>query len=200
MPLTDLKINFGPPGKNAVNDDPGGSIGDFLDLDTTLDPPPAEDKPSSGWGTKKPSRGAAPKPSPLPKPPAPPVSKAQQKEVAEELGALVQMAALFWSVKDPVCSGALSDQSAEIATALTKLLSRNPRLLAMLRGSGWMGEWGALFLAVKPVATAIYRHHLAPPDEEDDTDDGFDPTAPRLADFPAYIPRAQNLVGNASVA
>lgn len=130
-------------------------------------------------------------------PPVPLVTKQMEREVRDELQALVSMAALVWSVPDPHCGTVLSDQSKAIAESLVGVLKKNPRLLASLRAAGWFGDWVALFMALSPVLKAIYAHHLGPKEEEIPSD-GYDATAPRLADFPAYLPRTG--VGNATVA
>lgn len=145
-----------------------------------------------------------PEPAPVPPPrrtplraaPPPVVTKQMEREVRDELQALVGMAALVWSVPDPQCGTVLSEQSKAIAEGLVGVLKRNPRLLASLRAAGWMGEWVTLFMALSPVVKAIYTHHLGPK-EEAVYDDGSDPTAPRLADFPPYFPRG---TGNPIVA
>lgn len=147
----------------------------------------------------------APSPPPPPRkntrpttgPPTPLVTKQMEREVRDELQALVGMAALVWSVPDPHCGTVLSDQSKAIAESLVGVLKKNPRLLASLRAAGWFGDWVALFMALSPVLKAIYAHHLGPKEEEI-TDDGYDHTAPKLADFPAYLPRTGT--GNATVA
>lgn len=186
MPLSDLKINF----SNTTEKNPSTEVLDDLPpVDTTLDPPPATDD-------TPPKRGR-PKVTPL-KPAAPPVTKAQQKEITDELDAFVRLASLAWSVRDPLCGTVLNEQSKQISAALAQVLARNPRLLAMMRGSGWMGDWVALGMAITPVARAVYAHHLAPADEEIEHTDG-NPSAPQPVEYPPYIPRVAS-VGNAAVA
>ncbi len=123
-----------------------------------------------------------------------------EREVRDELHALVSMAALVWSVPDPHCGTVLNEQSKAIAESLVGVLKKNPRLLASLRAAGWFGEYVSLFLAISPVAKAIYAHHLGPKEEETTDDEyGYDTTAPRVSEYPPYLPRTTG-VGNATVA
>ena len=175
MPITDLKIRLEKAPKIEPEIDQGSPL--------AADPVPedygeAADTPTPPPPPRRRSPSAA----------VPTITKAMEREVREEIEAIVTMAALMWSVPDPVCGPVLSDQSRAIATSLTALLRRNPRLLASLRAAGWMGEWVQLAMAVGPVVNALYHHHIATGEDQEDTDHG-DITAPRLADYPAFIPR-----------
>jgi hypothetical protein len=189
MPLTDLKINLGTAPETAPEFD-RPTEPEFSGF--TPDPFPTDYGEAADYpiAPPPPKRGA-PRPAAVPT-----ITKAMEKEVREEIQALLTMASLMWSIPDPECAGVLHEQSRQIAESLTALLRRNPRLLASLRAAGWMGDWVQLAMAVGPVASAIYRHHMVPKPEEETDYDG-DPTAPRVADFPAYIPRG---TGNATVA
>lgn len=161
-----------------------------------FDPSPSDDGPGIHEPIAAPPRRGRPPIPPL----VPPVTKQQEREVRDELDAIVKLAALAWSVPDPECGGVLNEQSAAISASLVNLLKRNPRLLASLRGAGWLGDWVALVMALTPVCRAIYSHHLAPKEFEQSEDypDGFDPTAPRT-NYAAYL-RRPNGVGNSQVA
>ena len=189
MPITDLKINLDPgPESGPEMDRP--TAPEFAGFDA--DPFPTDYGDAADIPVPPPpkrpgvARGAS----------VPTITKAMEKEVREEVQAILTMASLMWSVADPECGGVLHEQSRQIADSLTALLRRNPRLLASLRAAGWMGDWVQLAMAVGPVASAFYRHHMAPKAEKAPDYDG-DPTAPTFPDFPGYIPRG---TGNASVA
>jgi hypothetical protein len=122
------------------------------------DPPPGEGKKTRRGGGGKP-------PAAKPRQSAASIARVE-KEVAEELTSYMEMAALTWSLRDPVCATALSDQSKEIAEKLTKILARNARLLEWFRQSTSIGDYLLLFHAVAPVLKAVYAHHVVKPEEE----------------------------------
>lgn len=183
MPITGLKI-FSDTGEeflpeNAPQIDPELPPDPF---DLSPDPEPSDDGPGIHDPVPPPPRPG--------RPPVPAVTRQVEREVREELDAILRLMALAWSVPDPSCGSVLSDQSTAIAAALTALLKKNPRLLASLRGAGWLGEWVGLAMALTPVVRAFYAHHLAPPIPEQETTTDGDPTAPRSrTDYAAYLPR-----------
>lgn len=166
---------------------------EYTGFDT--DPEPSDDGPGIHEPVAPPPRRGRAPVTPL----YPPVTKQQEREVRDELAALMKIAALMWSVPDPECGGVFNEQSAAIAASLTNLLKRNPRLLASLQGAGWLGDWVGLAMAITPVVRAIYAHHIAPKETEQSEEypDGYDPTAPRT-NYASYLPR--NGVGNSQVA
>jgi hypothetical protein len=185
MPLAGLKI------RTELSPDMDTELSPDMDTELLRDPIPADE----------PAGMTDPVPPPVRRSkgytgaPVPAITRTVEKEVREELDAIIKMAALAWSVPDPVCGGALNEQSQAIAAALTNLLKRNPRLLATLRSAGWLGDWVAFGVAAMPVIKAINRHHFMPAQDKDSPDD---PTAPRLAEFPAFLPRSGT--GNTTVA
>ena len=190
MPITDLKINM-ETGPESAPEFERPTVPEFAGFDA--DPFPADYGDAADIpGPPPPKRPGAPRPAAVPT-----ITKAMEREVREEIQAILTMASLMWSVPDPECGGVLHEQSRQIAESLTALLRRNPRLLASLRAAGWMGDWVGLAMAVGPVASAVYRHHMAPRDEKANTGYDGDPTAPTEPYFPGYLPRG---AGNATVA
>lgn len=115
--------------------------------------------------------------------PARPATAKIRKEVAEEIQAYLEMAALAWSVRDRCCAEVLSDESKKIADKLTDIIARNPRLLAYFRNAGVLGSWVQLYMVCKPVVDSVIAHHVR---HEIGTgeENGID-----LAAFPAYTGR-----------
>lgn len=104
-----------------------------------------------------------------------------RKEVAAEIETYILMAAFPWSLRDEHCAGALSENSAAIATALVDVLSRYPGVLEKLRGSAVFGDAFGLLMALKPVAMAIKAHHF---DKTVENEDGTPPVNPDA--YPAW--------------
>jgi hypothetical protein len=181
MPFPGLKI------RTEDASELGSELGpEFMAPDTVFaDPLPADFPDDLPPVPPPPPRGGR-----RPTSPVPTVTRSMEKDVRDELEALCSMVALMVSVPDPTCGAALNDQSKAIAASLTQLLKRNPRLLATLRGAGWMGDWVGLFMALMPVVKAVSAHHLTPkPEQEETYSDGIDPTAPWSPEYPPYLPR-----------
>lgn len=138
------------------------------------------------------SDGFAPDPVPAGAPPAklakaPKTSGAitptLKKRIAAEIEMYIEFAAMPIVLRDPVCGGALHDQAAPIAEAVTQLLSKYPDLAHKFLQTGAVGDWLKLAIALQPVGKTIWEHHVTKPTEEVATSDGFD-----LDQFPAYRP------------
>jgi hypothetical protein len=140
-----------------------------------------EKDPSPG----KPTRGGAKMAAPATKTAKParkPATATVRKQVADELHAYLEMAAMTWALRDEHCGGALSDASREIAERLADIVSTNPQLVEWLHTSGLVGNWIALLMACKPVLSAVRAHHVTK------SVGGEDGPALDPARFPAYRP------------
>jgi hypothetical protein len=102
------------------------------------------------------------KPARAPKPPAAgkPVPVAVKRRLTDELEAYAGMAALAWTVRDPVCGPVLNDQARQIAEALAEIIARNAQLVAWIETTGMVGDWVKLWMAIAPVVSAVRAHHI----------------------------------------
>lgn len=90
-------------------------------------------------------------------------SKSQiEREVSEELEAMMKMMAMLWSVKDPQCGPVLNRQAKDIADSLTDILAKNPKLLQRFKDMSGFGDYGKLLFAILPVIKAVSDHHITP--------------------------------------
>lgn len=111
-----------------------------------------------------------PKPRATPPKRATPTTAAMVKDITAEFETYLQLAAMTWSLRDPECGTVLSDASPQIAAKIVKLLARNPAVLAKLHGAGFMSDIVGLLMALKPVATAVFAHHVTRKGETDELD------------------------------
>lgn len=109
-----------------------------------------------------------------------------EKQVAEELTMYAELFAAVWEVRDPVCGGVAAQQAPAMAAAASRILRRYPQVMARMHASGQVGDWINFLMACKPVAAAVWSHHIADHREEDtDSDDATG--GPGLADrYPAF--------------
>ena len=106
---------------------------------------------------------AKPKPDPKPSRPVGRPSKSQiEREVSEELEAMMKMMAMLWSIRDPECGPVLNKQAKDIADSLTDILAKNPKLLQRFKDMSGFGDYGKLLFAVLPVIKAVSNHHITP--------------------------------------
>lgn len=63
---------------------------------------------------------------------------------------------------DPICGGAVLEQSGELAAALDALARENPRVKQTLERVLTGGAWSGVVLAAAPIALAIAGHHVLP--------------------------------------
>ena len=91
------------------------------------------------------------------------ITVGQRRGIEDALRLMIMMPGGVLAMRDPHCGDPLVANAEAIAKAAAPIICRNPRMLAWFLGDNaqWM-EWYALFVAVSPVATAVWQHHLAP--------------------------------------
>lgn len=65
-----------------------------------------------------------------------------------------------WAVADPYCGKAYADQVPEIAKKLAPIVCQSPDLVRWFSKSSTFIMWTELGIAVRPVATAVIKHHV----------------------------------------
>lgn len=116
---------------------------------------------------------AEPEPEDLPKDPEPKrkpsktprqsrtrVTAAVKKDVEAKIAMMVGLPAAMLTPYDPICFGALTDVTPELAKALTDLAVQSPDLVAWFTSSGKFMTWFSIAMILQPVAVAAYKHHV----------------------------------------
>lgn len=106
---------------------------------------------------KKPAVKKDPQPS---RGPGRPSKSDVEREVANEIKAILLLVSSIWANYDPECPIVLTKQSKDISDALAAILAKHPNLLNKLRNATGFGDYFALALAIAPVAKAIGQHHM----------------------------------------
>lgn len=98
------------------------------------------------------------------------VTQAIRKDVKGKVAMFLTVAGATWAGRDPVCGQtlvqAIPDQededgvSAGIATALTDIICDSPDVVKWFTSSGKYMKWLTLAMAVQPVLTTAFHHHV----------------------------------------
>jgi hypothetical protein len=112
------------------------------------------------------------------------ITPAMKRRIAAELEAYVQMMAIPVIMRDEVCGGVIHDQAKDIADSIATILSRYPDLAHKFLATGVLGDWVKLLIAIKPIVTVVYSHHISKKTEEEDHD------TPDYSTYPAFRPGA----------
>lgn len=88
-------------------------------------------------------------------------SVAQKKAVHDALTLVLTLPAGAWAMRDPHCGGKAMEQREAVISALVPIICRNPTMLQWFTAGdgGWM-DWAALIVALQPVASATWNHHV----------------------------------------
>ena len=97
-----------------------------------------------------------------PAPPPPKVSRAVERDIEGKLALMLAVPVGAWELADPYCGGTMADAMPATIKAALPLICQSPGAVAFFtKGTTWM-LWLGLANALRPVATAVYRHHLSP--------------------------------------
>jgi hypothetical protein len=90
------------------------------------------------------------------------VSDAVRKDIRGKTALALSMAAASFSVRDPVCGPVAVEIVPDTADALADIFCESPDLVAWFTatGGGYM-LWIKLAVAVQPLLTVAWRHHIA---------------------------------------
>ena len=89
------------------------------------------------------------------------ITAAQRRQVEDALVILMTMPAAGWALRDPHCGNAALQAVKPTAKSLVPIIARNPVWLAWFTSdTGWL-NWLGVAVALKPVATAVWSHHVA---------------------------------------
>jgi len=102
------------------------------------------------------------------------VTPTMQRKIAEQISMYIDMLAMPVAFRDPVCGGAVQDQAEALGKAFAKILARYPEAAHKMLASGVLGDWIAVGLAAKPIAEAVWNHHIVKRDDDGGHDDYAD--------------------------
>lgn len=164
MAITDLIEKFQNSGGRVDDPEDMPDVDVPDDLSELSDEPddilPPDPKPSKKGPTKQ--RASTAK-----------VTITQKRQLKDSLMLMMGVPAGMLSLRDPVCGNAVLDNAENIADKLVPIIARNPGMLTWFLGSGapYM-DFMALAMALKPVATTVWSHHVTKTLHGDD-DGGF---------------------------
>lgn len=119
---------------------------DFLDLNIELDSDPAPTATKKRRG--RPAGSGTSRKANL------------EKEVAQELGMYIMLGAAPFQLRDPICAGAVMQQSQDIGNALAAIVIDSPAAMRFLRAGGSAAKYLKLAMALAPVVTTVREHHF----------------------------------------
>lgn len=104
------------------------------------------------------------------------VTQTVRKDVRGKLAMLLTVAGSTLATRDQHCGNALvaaipdaDDDTPGIATALADLICDSPDLVKWFTTSGKYMKWLTLAMAVQPVLTTVFHHHITHVITDDDT-------------------------------
>lgn len=138
----------------------GSDPDDDLDLSAPDDLSELDDAPDRLTPDPKPKRGKATKLTAV-RSAGTKVSVAQKRAVHDALTLVLTLPAGAWAMRDPHCGGIAMAQREATINALVPIICRNPTMLAWFTAGdgGWM-DWAALIVALQPLASATWSHHV----------------------------------------
>jgi hypothetical protein len=141
----------GPPGAHAGR--PLSSVpDDYLGRHSVEDPAglPADPPP------------AAPRDIPSPRGKHARVTATVRRDIEAKVGIMLEVPGRVWEARDPWCGGAFVAQLPETRAAFADLVCDSPDMVAWFTGvGGGFMKWLNLLVALQPVGTMLYAHHIA---------------------------------------
>lgn len=95
-----------------------------------------------------------------------------------------------WAVADPYCGGVYAGQVPDIAKKLAPIICQSPDLVRWFGKSSTFILWTELGIAVRPVATAVIKHHVTKTIKLDEKGKAEIVPAGGGVDFSAYASRS----------
>jgi hypothetical protein len=81
-------------------------------------------------------------------------------DIEGKLTLLLSAPAVFWSMADPICGGAFSDNLERVVKAAVPLIVQSPDAVRWFTKGATFILWLDLVWALQPVAQAVYAHHV----------------------------------------
>lgn len=85
-----------------------------------------------------------------------------RRDIEAKVGIALEVPARVWQARDPWCGGAFVQQLPETRAAFTDLVCESPDMVAWFTGvGGGFMKWLNVLVALQPVGTMMYAHHIA---------------------------------------
>lgn len=157
MAISDLlkKLTTDEEPEEIIEDDDGFTDGELFPEEDELEPDP---KPSRALGAIKGAGDKVVKTRAQTKK----LTKAQKTQVMDKFEMMLKFPGMIISTRDPICGGAIANNSMQIAESMIPIIARNPQMLEWFtaEGGGFMDYIGVAW-ACMPVVTTIYQHHVS---------------------------------------
>lgn len=152
----------------TAGDDPfGGLEGELAGQAAAATAPPGPPPPASldearerlGAGRKPPpwaKESGKPRETPTVK-----VTKAVISDMEAKLTLLLAPPAAFWQTVDPLCGNAFADNLDNIVARAVPILAQSAQVVGWFTKGTTFLLWFELVLALRPVADAVYAHHVS---------------------------------------
>jgi hypothetical protein len=147
-----------PRGKTLVEFmDQGGADGVESGLESGVEQLPPPPEPEEALEPDPPANRSG---RPAARPAVRVTAKVRQ-EISELLDLMVDAPLELWEIRDPHCGGRAVQQSQKIKDALLKIICKRPTWVAAMTDAGNSADWFQLAMALAPIGTAFYAHHVA---------------------------------------
>lgn len=89
------------------------------------------------------------------------ITAAVKRDVEGKLAFALGLSGQLWAMADTVCATAYLEAAPDIAKKLTPIVCQSPDVVKWLTKSSNFILWIDLFMAVYPVLTIVFAHHIA---------------------------------------
>jgi hypothetical protein len=132
---------------------------EVLDMKLDSDPLPLESPRKAARTNSRTQKSTPSKPNSGPRTP-------NRTDTKKEIQALIALMAMPVAMRDPICGGAVIEQSNAVAEALTDIAMQNEKLMKLLTSGGDVMMYLKLAMALSPIAQTVYGHHFVRHEEE----------------------------------
>lgn len=124
----------------------------------------------------------APEESEKIRPELPPIrmTTALKRQLTEKLAFMFSVTGSALQIADPICGGALDDNSRNMAEKLTPIIIQSPTVVMWLTKTSNLMLYVNFLMSCAPVGKTVYAHHFAPKPDPRQVMNGQPDNAPNL--------------------
>lgn len=89
------------------------------------------------------------------------INQAVRRDVEGKIGFMLLATGNAWQLADPICGTVLLEQTPELAAKLTPILCQSSAVVEWFQKGTSIMMYVDLLMALAPVASTFYRHHLS---------------------------------------
>jgi hypothetical protein len=93
------------------------------------------------------------------------ITQTVRKDVEGKIAFMLLATGNAWQLADPICGTVLVEQTADISARLAPILCQSPAVVEWFQKGTSIMMYVELLMALAPVATTFYRHHLSRAEE-----------------------------------